>query len=353
MKKLFKILLISFIVVLVPVVGFAVFIYATMYSGWWLKFPEPQRSQIALAKMEGLGSGIGCRDDCIGGKIAYRAMIMDQLEKRGYDSGVGELMLKQISWEDKAIDFRREMIGLIRSYEDSKREKDTNYEIKMPGALLEYLNKTDGSIDVKSQILTSFPDDAAASDAFVSDLLSSAQDESKGYEERSQAMTSLKNIMTDFDGDKENPIPKHQNIDYIAVCDILLTMAENNKGKSKGELDFRRHILNSMNGCLLYKEFYKEDFFNRLLAIFYEDGVYPGIQRELMTELGYYDRVDSKRYIETMLEINDNQNLNKIIRSDAEYELKQAGVEHRSVGMSDEEYYKLKETLDFYTNLEK
>ena len=103
MKKIFKILLAAGIFILIPVFLFCVFVYAVEFSDWWLKFPEPQRSQIALAKMEGLGSGIGCRDDCIGGKIAYRAMIMDQLEKRGYDSGVGELMLKQISWRIRPL----------------------------------------------------------------------------------------------------------------------------------------------------------------------------------------------------------------------------------------------------------
>jgi hypothetical protein len=346
-------MLVAGIFVMIPIIFFGLFTYAVGFSDWWLKFPEPTRSQIALMKMEGLGSGIGCRDNCIGDKLGYRIMIMNQLSKNGYDSGVGELMLKHVTWENKSVDYRRELIGLIRSNEDLKKEKDQSYQIKMPVALLAYLNNVSGNTQVKSQILTSFPEDAAASDAFISNLLALSQDKSKSYEERMQAITSLKNIMTSFDGDKENPTPKHQNIDHVAICDIFLTMAEVEKGKTAEDLKFRRHILNSMNGCLLYKELYKEDFFNRLLAIFYEDGVYPGIQRELMTELGYYDRVDSKKFIETMLRISNDQSLNKITRSDAEYELKEANVEHQPVGMLDEEYYQLKSTLDFYTNLEK
>jgi hypothetical protein len=339
--------------VLVPLIAAVVFVYAVAFSDWWLKFPEPARSQLALAKMEELGSGIGCRDNCLGDKLGYRAMIKKQLEVGGYDKGVGKLMLEHVTWEEKSADYRRELIGLIRDNEDLKKERDSSYVIRMPQRLMDYLNQAKGSIEVKSQILTSFPEDAAASDAFISNLLALSRDKSKGYDERKQAMTSLENLMFRIDGTVDAPIPKHKNIDYVAICDILLTMAEKEKGGTKGELEFRAHALGAMNGCLQYKEFYKEDFFKRLLAIFYEDGVYPGIQREIITELGYYKRVDSKKFIETMLKINDDQDLNKIIRSDAEYELKQANVEHQPVGMSDEEYYQLKETLDFYTNLEK
>ncbi len=350
MKKIFKVVLISGVIVLLPLVVLSVFIYAVGFSSWWLKFPEPQRSQIALAKMEGLGSGIGCRDNCLGEKIVYRKMIMDEMEKNGYEKGVGKLMLEQIAWDSKSSDYRRELVSLIRSCEDSKKEKNQAYQITMPKALLDYLNRPDGSIEVKSQILSSFPDDAAASDTFISNLLSVAQDKSKSYEERKRAMTSLKNIMADFDGTKENPIPKHKNIDYAAVCDILLTMSEGESGKTSEALDFKRHILNSMNGCLIYKEFYKEDFFDRLKVIFYEDGVHPGIQNELMTELWYYKQVNLEKYINLMKDISSSETLNKIIRSDASYELKKMNIDHEVVDLPDDEYEKLKGTLDFYSN---
>lgn len=350
MKKLFKILLISFIVVLAPIIAIAVFLYATAFSNWWLKFPEPQRSQIALAHLEKSGSGIICRDNCVGEKLVYRQMILSQLEKRGYDSGVGKLMLEHISWENRGADYRGELIGLIRQNEEKKKEKDQNYTIKIPQALLDYLNKNGGNADVKSQILVNFPEDAGASDVFISNLLSLAQDKSNGLEERRQAMTDLKNIMNDHDGTDENPIFKYKSLDYPAICDIFLTIAEKEKGESPKELSFRAHTLNAMNGCLWYKDFYKEEYFDRLKNIFYEDGVHPGIQRELFTEFYYFQNFNLDKYAQLMRDIVNDKSINKIVRSDASDSMKELNISHEVVNLSDEEYEQLRDTLDFYTN---
>jgi hypothetical protein len=350
MKKLFKILLISFIIVLIPVIGVAALIYATAFSNWWLKFPEPQKSQIALARIESLGSGISCRDNCFGDKLTYRQMIFSQMEKRGYDSGVGKLMIDHVTWESKDVSYRREVVSMIRDNENNKKEKDPNYVVKVPQKLMDYLNKTGGNVEVKSQILTSFPEDAGANMGFVSDLLTLIQDKTKSSQERSQAMTDLSDIMNDYNGTNEEPIVKYNHLDYEAVCDVFLIIAEAEKGKSPEDLNFRKHTLNSLNSCLQYKEFYKEEFFNRLKAIFYEEGVHPGIQNEIMTELNYFKRVDLEKYLKLMVAINSNKELNILIRRSAGRELENNNRQAEKIDLPEGPVEKLFEKLDFYTN---
>lgn len=230
MNRTKKIILIVAIALIVFVAGIALFLFLTFKTNFWLKYPNPFKTQVAFSRLEMSSYDSLCHEDCMMEQNMLRKMIANYLvEEPVAMSGQVE---DYITSDKVDINFKRSLLMILMDAEKIKQEKDSSYEIKAPRYLKVYLNNQNRDINLKRDIMATFEEQIGLSAGFLDALVKIIENNSKSVEERVEAINDLISIIGKEDenvSQTEGVSPKYPNIKYSYIHDVLFDIAENNE----------------------------------------------------------------------------------------------------------------------------
>jgi hypothetical protein len=355
MKKIIKILVIilASLAILACLAWFLY--YATFQSDFWMKYPEPLRTQMALTHLELTDmDNLICHEDCMFAKQAYRQIIADYLAKNGENSTVFGQVKDKILDEQENIQTRQDLVIALKMAEDEKHKSDSTYQIKAPQFLIDYLSADGGDQNLKDLIVSEFSSDPSLAQGAVSALLEKIKNTSLGIDIRIPAIENLASLVSQDVPGTENstttgPIPLLKNVlDYPTICNIFMSVAE-----EKGDIRLRYAAINNLP-CINYKEFYSEDIFNRLQNLLFNENNHTENQVQIVQSLDSYSFINRAQTIEIIKKVYNNLNLSKFARYvAASYLINNNIAGYTAPKISDSEWKQNINTMDevrYYTN---
>lgn len=338
MKKLLKILLVSFAIVLIPVVGLAVFFYATIFSDWWIKFPEPQRSLLALERLESTNKDGDKNIHNTEQDSVCEEIVLKELLNKGGDGVVGRRIKEDLKNEEKAIDYRRILIDIVRKSEGEKN-KNKDSCINAPVFLLDYLNSGSGNRLLKMKIIDSFSGDEKISDIHLANLLSVIQDENKSVDDKFFAISDLRNVIIAAEKgcNPNKPSDVYKNLNYDDLCGILLRLSEKRNTKDPGVNRLIKRALTCMYECTAHLNS-PNDFFSSLENVFYDKNTTSTVQFQIIKTMESIEVVRESRMDNFMLSVNKNESIVDFVRLEAMKYLKDSDLPYQEVVTKDSFY---------------
>lgn len=323
MKRILKIIGIVLSVLIIFIIGMGMLYWITFNTNFWLKYPNPLKTQVAFVKLEFSSYDKLCHEDCMFERNSLRKMIADYLVK---EPPAMSAQIKDYLFDNKVIDdFKRELIMAAREGEEIKKERNNDYEIKAPDYLVEYLNTANSSQEIRRCIMANFSTKIGLNADFTDGLFEVIQDENKSADERADAMFNLRSIISEEEegsAELENgPFPKYRNIKYKEICETLISIAENTNDQY-----LKHEAIDNLYGCYKFKQYYTPELFSRLEEIFYQENIHAGVQDEILTALYIYEDINKEKVIELMKKIYNNESINKFLRSLAARNLKKMGI---------------------------
>ncbi len=280
------------------------YIYTTSF---WQKLPAGLRGQVAFTKLEVLSYEPICHENCMLEKGLYEDIVSQRLID---DPIVMESQIEDylnMSEEKVTVQMKKDLIRIVKQAEETKKQKDPDYEMQMPEYLLDYLNDPQADINVKRQIMRSFDQQLGASSWLVNGLLDTIRDKNKSIDERIPAIWDLSNIASEA---KEDGTPQYGNINYAELCQLFMDIIQDKEEDDR----VRNAALTKMYACTKFPGNYTKDMFEKIKAIFEDKDEHLGIRDAALTRLSTYDDVSTSTTREYMDKVYNDKNEHPYLR---------------------------------------
>ena len=313
-----KIVKISLIILAVTIALFLFFEFAVLRTTLWYKLPAYWKTQVAFIKLEELAMDKSCREMC----VLYRGSLDNIIS--GYmakNPGVFDEQIERYIKDDKAdSDFKFFLLGIVMSSERNKKEVDSNYEIKIPEYLIEYLKDKNNNPNIRAQILSTFSNQLGSLPWLIADLVEIIKDKNKSIDQRIPAIIDLWKLIVESEESgeeyRENKgflTPKYKSIDYPELAEMFLSLVEDEEEDEQ----LRYEALDSLYSILNFKNVYEEEIFSRVLKIFKDKRSHLGIKYKALLLLKLYNKKDLEKATEVMNEIYNDKTEHKYLTYNA------------------------------------